>query len=421
MLKSRLSANTMMLLLSNGGSAILAFLLSVIIGRTLGETALGVYTTSLAWILPLALVADFGVGTLITRDVAQFPEKSTTYLTQSLITVMIFGVGLCGLLMLSASILSTNTDIIHGIQLSAPLVLIMPLFGVFTAVFRAHRVMYPIALLNIGMLVFQVPITAFIFAGDGTILSALAINTLTSLGQLMCAWWVWRRLIYQPTESQVSVDLSKLRKSLRQAFPFAVAGILGAVQIRVGIILLEQLADVAEVGFYSVASRFVEAMRIFPNALFGALLPTLSALSGQSARRERLFRWVMIGLAGFGLLAGLVMTLMSAWVVDISYGEQFAPSVDILILAIWGLVPALLRAGRILYWYALGQEHFVNMTTLITIVCQVGLCIWLIPQHGAMGLAGALIITETIGLLLLWRPFTLIRWQKEVTPHVSTH
>ncbi|MBC8172002.1 MAG: oligosaccharide flippase family protein, partial [Anaerolineae bacterium] len=68
---SRLASNTLTLLTGNAGSAMLSLLLSVLIGRALGKDGLGVYAAALAWVYPVALLADAGLSTLITRDLAQ--------------------------------------------------------------------------------------------------------------------------------------------------------------------------------------------------------------------------------------------------------------------------------------------------------------------------------------------------------------
>ena len=102
-LKDRLSRNTLALLISNGGSALLSFGLSVLIGRllvedalglerrvdpaligrVLGQEGLGVYAAALAWVFPLSLLAEMGIGTLITRDIAQTPDAAHAYVRQS--------------------------------------------------------------------------------------------------------------------------------------------------------------------------------------------------------------------------------------------------------------------------------------------------------------------------------------------------
>ncbi len=70
---SRLTRNTLTLLTGDVGSAALSLALSILIGRALGEAAIGVYGVVMAWVFPVRLLAEFGLGTLITREVAADP------------------------------------------------------------------------------------------------------------------------------------------------------------------------------------------------------------------------------------------------------------------------------------------------------------------------------------------------------------
>lgn len=398
-----LGRNTLILLTSNAGSAVLSFLLSVLIGRALGQGGLGVYATALAWVFPLSLIAEFGLGTLITRDVAQQPKNAVDYLQTTTIVRLWLGGGLTIALVAFAPLLSQDAEVIRGIQISAPLVLIMPFFGAFTAVFRAKQAMWPIPPLNLGMLIAQVILTILVFVNGGGVLAALAVNTFTSTGQLAAAWWVWRRW-FAPVESQPKSHKHHLHtlSLLKRAWPFALAAVLAALSARLGTILLERLTDTSSVGYYAAATRFVEAGRVIPNALFGALFPALAALSAQPEIMRQNFRRVMTGLTGFGLVMGIGFSLLAPPILNLTYGATFAPAVQTLQLAMWSLLPGLLRGGQTLYWYAIGQERFVNWVTGGVLIIQVALSLWLIPAHGAEGAAVISLITETIAFAILW-------------------
>ncbi|MCB9452579.1 MAG: flippase [Anaerolineaceae bacterium] len=416
---SRLSRNTLTLLVSNGGSALLSFVLSALIGRVLGGDGLGVYGAVLAWVFPLALLADFGLGTLITRDVAQDTRTADAYLQLTTTIRLLFGGTLTALLILFAPLISSDPAVVRGLVIAAPLILILPFFGAFTAVFRAYQIMWPIPPLNIGMLVMQVILTIWVFSSGGGVLAALAINTLTSAGQLLVTWGIYRWKFAPEIAPIVGVpggtplpdspdnrpsDTLKITPLLRRAFPFALAAVIAALQTRAGTILLEQLTDSTSVGYYTAATRFVEAGRMLPNALFGALFPALAALVLHPPAMRRTFRQVMAGLGLFGVALGVLFSLFPAAILSLTYGDDFRPAVPVLIVAMWGLLPALLRAGRTLYWYALGNEQFVNRVTALALVIQVAFSLWFIPQYGAVGAALTSLITETLALALLWWP-----------------
>src|SRR5258707_2142 len=94
----RFSTNTLILLANNMGSAALAFVISVIIGRSLGAQGLGQYRFIMAWIAPLGTVADFGLASLLTRDVAQNPDSALPLLRTAPRALLI----IAGLLLVAA-------------------------------------------------------------------------------------------------------------------------------------------------------------------------------------------------------------------------------------------------------------------------------------------------------------------------------
>ncbi len=400
---NRLSRNTLILLVSNIGSALLLFALSAIIGRAYGKEGLGVYSTAMAWVFPLSLIAEFGLNTLLTREIARQPERERAYLTTAVQARLWIAGGLALALIIIAPLLSRDALLVQGIRISAPLILVLPLFGTLTAIFRARQVMWPIPWLNLGMLVAQLALTAWAVLSGGDILLLLIVNTFTSIAQLGAAWLLWRRLFHvtSPTGSGSSHSITSI---LWQAWPFAVAAILAAVQTRLGTILLEQMADTTAAGSYAAAARFVEAGRMIPNALFGALFPALAALAQQPTALNNLFRKILGLLASFGLLAGIVCTLFASTLITLTYGSDFTDAAPILTLSMWSLLPSLLRSGIGLYWYAVGRESWVNRVTIIALLIQFVLSLLLIPAYGGQGAASAIVLTETISTILLGWP-----------------
>lgn len=396
-IRQRLSQNTFALLLSNGGSAILSFLLSILIGRLSGETGLGVYASTLAWIFPLSLVTEFGLGTLITRDIAQNPENAHGYLQASVITRLLIGGLLIFIVWIFAPFLSKDGTVITGLRLSSPLIVILPFYSSFTAIFRANQRMQAIAWLNLGMLISQVTLTGIVLYQGGDILAILAVNIVTSAGQLIGAWIVYKRYFYQASDITISV-----MPLLKASTPFAIAAILAAVQSRIIIILLEQYTSTADVGYFSAASRFIEAGRMLPHAFFDALFPLLAGLATNPLRLNQMFRRVIMGLTAFGILFGIGISLIANPLISLSYGENFTPAIAILMILAWSLLPMLLKGGRTLFWYAKGQERFVNIVTGIVAVFQLMIALWLIPRYGAIGASYTMILAESGAVILLF-------------------
>lgn len=399
-LPDRLSRNTLILLLSSGGGALLSFALSVMIGRALGEAGLGIYAAALAWIFPLWMLAEFGLETLLVREIAQTPAAAPEYLRAAALARLMLGGGLMLVLMLAAPVLTDDPLLVRGLYLSAPLIVIGPFVSAFSAVFRARQVMWPVAALNLGMLVAQVLLTAGVLLNGGGVLLALAVNTLTSAGQLVAAWVIYRAGFYVPGAGDGRVVLRTL---LRRAWPFALAGVLAVAHLRLNVILLEQMAGAGAAGQYAAANRFVEAGRMLPQALFVALFPALAALNQDEAALHRLLRRTMRGLLLYGVLCGAGLMLLGPLLVRVIYGAAFEAAGGVLQMLGWALLPGILKGARILYWYAQGQEQVVNRVLALGLALQAVLGLLLIEQAGAVGAALALVLAEGAALLLLWR------------------
>jgi O-antigen/teichoic acid export membrane protein len=351
----------------------------------------------------------------MTREIARDSALESDYLPLATQSRLWLGGSLMIILTLIAPILSSDVNVIQGLRISAPLILITPLFGNYTAIFRAHQQMWPIPWLNLGMLVTQVILTIAVFAFGGNVLAALVVNTATSAAQLLAAWSIWQRWFRQPNTPPIQViSQLQIRNILLQAWPFAAAGILAAIQSRLAPILLEKLTDTASVGSYAAASRFVEAGRTVPNALFGALFPMLATLVTQPTQMKQTFRKVMLGLGAFSGLLAIGFTLIAPLILRLTYGADFSVASATLQIAMWGLVPSLLRSGITLYWYAHGHEHAVNRAIVLMLIVQAVTSLALIPSQGAFGAALGVLVSETVGLVLLLIP--LIRTVKNDPP-----
>lgn len=190
---------------------------------------------------------------------------------------------------------------------------------------------------------------------------------------------------------------------MRQAYPFAVAAVLAALYARAGLIVLEGSAGTDAVGQYAAATRLIDGLRTLPNAVFTALLPALAALVTHPARQRRVFWRMLVALAAFGLVSAALLTVIGPALLVWLYGATFVSGGPVLVAAGWALLPGLLRGGITIDLYAHGREAYANRVTALVLVVYIGLNIGLVPVYGAVGAALALLISETLAVVLLLR------------------
>ncbi len=398
--------NALILFINNAGGAGLAFLISILIGRGLGTVGLGQYAFVMAWVTPLTMLADFGLATLITRDVARDKAAAPGILhTANRMLPIIAGSVLLATwgILLVAGLTPVLT---LSILVAAFLVILDPWYGLYTALFRAFERMSPILYINIGGLLIQLALTVLAIAGKvglvGVVLALITVNT----GQLVVIWFWWRRSpIRVPYAHQPA---PAVRLLIQQAAPFALAAVIGALGARLNIFLLQRLADDSSVGVYSAASRFVEAGRLLPNAFFGALFPALAGLSARPVELNHLFWRAARILGGLSMALALGLTVTAPLLLRLTYGAAFVAGSPALTVLAWSLVPSTLHALLNIYFYSLGQESLVNRVSVVALIAQAGIGSLAVLRWGATGAALAVIVVECGALLFM--VFMLRRW-----------
>jgi O-antigen/teichoic acid export membrane protein len=184
-----------------------------------------------------------------------------------------------------------------------------------------------------------------------------------------------------------------IRRTLREAWPFAAAGIIANVQGRLAPVLLGFLASPAALAAFGAASRIAGLARILPQAAFAGALPVLSyeaRLGTSESVRARFDRT----LFAFAVAAASAIALLAAPLVSWTYGKGFAEAVAPLVWTGIGLIPMLVNSGWKVYLYASGLERAAVKWGGVALALQAAACASLIPAFGASGAAVALAFGE---------------------------
>jgi O-antigen/teichoic acid export membrane protein len=400
--KRSLMNNTLSLFLGNGMGAVLSFALIVILGRALGASGLGTYSTALAWVYPITLLAEFGLNTLMLRDITQDLTKTPTYIRHLLQLRVMIAVPCMLLLVFIASQVSDNLALQTCLLISAPLVLILPLFGMYSNVFRAYEQMALVGLLNFGMLLTQVIFAYLAWTNNQDVTQFALLNTLTSLAQLMVAIGIYHTQ-FAPLNSTSKREIFNRMVFMRRALPFAIGGILAVIQTRLAIILVERLVSPTEAGYFVVALRFLDVIRLLPMAHYDAIFPRLSSLLDQPKVTDAIVwrsgAWLLL----YSIVATAITLIIAPQVVEWVFGSEYQETVRLLAILGMGITPIVLRGLLNTWAYATDKEMLANGVALAYIVLLgiTFLAFWgetfVVTQRLAVGL----IVTESLIFLLL--------------------
>lgn len=399
----RIASNTLLLLGVNLSGAVLGFLIAVIIGRGLGVEELGRYSLVMAWTFGLGIFAEFGLNTLITREVARAHDRADEYLTASLIAKTTLSLAFVAALCLAAPGIANDNSSIIALQLGSILIWLNALYGSFTAVFRAFEHMQPILMLNVGGLALQLGGTIWLVASGGDILSVIAVAVVAQAVQTIGALVFVRLFLGLNSLAQINSVL--IKQMLHAALPFAFAGIVGAIEARANLVLLGMLQNEKSVGLYSAASRLTEAAKLLPNAFFGAAFPAFAAMGANS---DDYFHGARRAIFFFSLFAAFTLSTLAAFILQISFGVAFANAQPTLVILAWSLVPGLVNGLTMLFLYARGKENYANKALGFSLLIQLALAIPLIHFFDVTGAAISALLGDVSLFVFLIQPSRII-------------
>ena len=398
----RIGKNTLVLLLVNGVGVVAGFLMAAALGRGLGDAGFGQYTLVMTWLLTFLLFIEFGFSTVLTRDLAASPDQTPAYLINSLAAKGLLGLPVAIILLFLAPLLATaqNPQIIDALRWGILFLYSGLFYSSFTAVFKARQTMLPILWLTLFGQVLLVTGTVILLLLEQPLYLIVVWAGISQTLQCMGALLLYSR---SSNARITNIDPPLIKTLFIRAWPFALAGILAALQLRANILLLAYLEGDQAVGWYAAAGRFADAARQLPGAFYVAVLPAMSAMvidrtvAPELRQTLRQARWGLLAYAGIVVVFTLVLAQL---IISITYGPGYNPAVVILQILILSLIPAAQNNLHTVYLYARNDERFVNLLILAGIVINLGLCWWLIPRWGATGTAVALLLAECVLYIL---------------------
>ena len=194
-----------------------------------------------------------------------------------------------------------------------------------------------------------------------------------------------------------------LDRLLKACAPLALLTILGMAYQRLSIYMLSTMTDAASTGFFSAAMRAVEASKTVHLAVFAALYPAMALAQnrGVHAKVTDGIRASRNGLLAAGTIGALLLFAFARPIVILLYGSEYLPSLPILRILAWTLIPFTVNSYLTLSFIASGREWLVGCALAASLIVLVMLNLWQIPGWGPVGSARAALGAECLQAMLL--------------------
>jgi len=403
--------NIAMLTASRLATWIAAFAFTIAQARYLGPGHFGELSVALTYAALLAIVMDFGLGTQLSRMVAQRSDGHE----QALAATIAVRVGLWLLaapaLLLACVALGYSPELQLCVLLLAVSVLLVGVANTVGSFLQGREqfalpaiaaVAQGVTAAAVGALVLVVrpEITAVAYAFVAAGAANLAVLLLSASV---------RQSLRRPR-----VDIEAALGLLRRAVPLGIYAIATTVYFSIDMVMLQRLAAPENVGWYAAAYRPFGAATLFPSIVAGTVLyPVLSRLSLGSRDELRAViekSLTVLTLAGVGV--ALVFALFAEHIVAILYPAQaYAGAAGALRLLAPGLLFIYLNWAFATALLGLRMERRLIVMALATAVLNPLMNLVAIPLFQERGAAFTTSLTELVVLVWLVRmmPRDLLR------------
>lgn len=375
------------------------FLIAILFARYLGVNALGTYSLGLSLVGILSILSDFGIGTIMSREIAKNQKKTQLYLGNALgIKLFISFPLLILLLLLVIYFLGYSFEtaiIILLIAINNSLQSITRYIGAALVSLHRNDLLLKINIINKSLSL----IGAFIILSLGY-----------KLLSLMYFFIAISFLIFIYAMKNIKLLVPKLHIIFNKRFnkiyilismPLIFASAAEFINLRIDTIFLASMINEESVGYYTAAFNVFMGLLLVPLALNKVYFPNfIDYFSEDRKRAVKLFKIYNKYFILYSFLTLLILLFFSDYIILILYGDAFSTSghvLSLLSLAIPGMV---LNRHYKYSLLALKENKYYFKITFVGTCLNLTLNYFLITTYGIIGAVYATAFTETAVMLM---------------------
>lgn len=384
----QVAKNALYLTLASVGQKIIAFVYFLFLARIMQPDLTGQYFLALSITTIFSVVAEFGITSVTTREIAKDPTQARGLIPHALaLKLPLMATAVVGSI-LTGRFLGYEAQVQTLIAISCAVLVIDALQVFFYGVLRGFQALqYESVGIFSGMLTTAVLGALVLAFAPSLPLLVVALIAGSSVNLVVSSNRVAHRVGWKTLIPRWSIN--DTRTIMRMAFPFALAAIFVKVYSYIDSIFISKFLDTTAVGLYAIAYKFTYAFQFLPLAFVAALYPGMSAVAGKDeAALERIMlrsMWYMAIISApivFGLYAIAPEAIRLA-------GDGYELAVPVLQALIFVLIPIFLDfpIGSLLN--AAGKQTTKTAIMGVTMVINIILNAVLIPRVGILGAAYA--------------------------------
>ncbi len=293
--------------------------------RVLAPEGAGKY----AWVIAVygifEILSRYGLGTLLTREVAADKNKASTFLTNVLAlrtllwaaSLLLMGLVVGGFWFYQR----IGQEELQAIAVFALVMLVASWSDAFSNLFYAFEKMEYPAGLGIAIALLQATLGALALLLGWGIVGLAWVALVVNLVQLIWLFWLVNSTLFKP---QWKWDWPLQKWMLSTSGPLMINHLLATIFWRIDIWLLRPLVGAASVGLYSAGLKYLDGLNIVPSTFTLAIFPLMSRFAKQEgAGLLRSYALSLRLLLLLSLPVAMTVTLLAHPLIALLGGTRF--------------------------------------------------------------------------------------------------
>lgn len=362
-----------------------SLVLGIIVARYLGVEQYGLMNYVISYVFLFQTLASFGLDSIEVREEAAGKVPVNTIIGTAFWIKVVFGV-ICIALSIGTAVVMSEDSYTIGLVALYSSYIVFNSFIVIRNYFTSLVQNKYIVLSEIFRTFVGIGIKLTMWAMDCSLtwfVAAFAFDHVLLAGGYISSY---RHKIGRLKDWRFSLPYAKFM--LKEAFPLLLTNAAVIIYQRIDQVMIGSMVGKADVGYFSVAAKFVEVMIFIPATIAHTISPILVQMLDKSREVYIVKAQQYLNITVWvSILCSIGVSVISYWIVLYTFGTEYLPAAAILQVLSFKMVSvALSNGGGIMVIVERLQKWVFFRDVLGCLVCII-LNWWLLPKYGAMAAA----------------------------------
>jgi O-antigen/teichoic acid export membrane protein len=372
--------------------------------RILAPMGEGRYAFAIGFIGYFEILTIFGLGTLLTREVAKDRGQANHYLNNTVVLRVMLWLAALPLIGLGILLYTRFGGLTHDTATAIVLFTLGLFFGnvadALSTTFNAYEKMEYPAIISTVTTVLKVSLGAGVLLLGWGFVGLAGVSVIGNLFTAAVLFALVLRHCFRPRLG-TDIDFGFQRQMLGISFPLMINHLLATIFFRIDILLLKPLKGDTVVGYYGAALKYIDGLIVIPSFFTIAIFPLMSRYAASA--RESLLRAYILSLRLLLMLALPVAVgtpFIARELILILGGREYLPHSMIALQLLIGFFPlSCINQVTQYVLIALDQQRFLTKAFMIGVAFNLIANLVFIPRYSYQAAAAIAVLSE-IALLI---------------------